>query len=190
MTLKENLKHLDDAHLVQEFWGGNIAAFDVFVARHTTHIAVFVHRLLYNPALEKDVMQNVWQRVFLSLRRHAYRETGHFLKWINTIAYHEAMKMLKSESSYIHNQNEDAPDEEASASENDAAQEETVKQAKQALLAMNAQVQEIVRLRIEEGKHFDEIATIMHSSRANVIVIFWRAMKRLKKLLKTPFRNL
>jgi|SRR6185436_249094 len=97
-----NLLAQSDQYLLTEIQNGNNIAFDLLMQRHSAHLAIYLHTLLHNSEWEHDALQNLWMKVLFVFRNHQYHENGHFLKWLNTLAYNSAMRILRIEKHYIH----------------------------------------------------------------------------------------
>ena len=98
----KELKSLSDAQLVQCFVGGNNRCFDEIVVRHHAHIHSFLHYKLHHPELEKDAEQDTFITAYAEIRTGHYQEHGHLTQYLNSIAFHEAMLLLRTEHHYVH----------------------------------------------------------------------------------------
>lgn len=75
---------LTDADVMLELKAGNMAAFDVLLAKYRTPIVHFMFRMVHNRAVGEELAQEVFLRVYKS--RETYRAEAKFSTWLYRIA--------------------------------------------------------------------------------------------------------
>ena len=75
---------LTDAEVMLELRAGNMAAFDVLLAKYRKPIIHFMFRMVHNQAVAEELAQEVFLRVYRS--RETYRAEARFSTWLYRIA--------------------------------------------------------------------------------------------------------
>ena len=75
---------MDDAAVMIELRSGNMAAFDVLLAKYRKPIIHFMFRMVHNQAVAEELAQEVFLRVYRS--RETYRAEARFSTWLYRIA--------------------------------------------------------------------------------------------------------
>ncbi len=75
---------LSDAEVMLELKSGNMAAFDVLLAKYRKPIIHFMFRMVHNQAVAEELAQEVFLRVYRS--RETYRAEARFSTWLYRIA--------------------------------------------------------------------------------------------------------
>jgi RNA polymerase sigma-70 factor, ECF subfamily len=75
---------LTDAEVMLELRSGNMAAFDVLLAKYRKPIIHFMFRMVHNQAVAEELAQEVFLRVYRS--RETYRAEARFSTWLYRIA--------------------------------------------------------------------------------------------------------
>lgn len=83
-----------DEELMLDYQAGNRAAFDILAKRHWNSVFSFIRRLVKDEVLAEDILS----KTFLKLHTAApsYQPTAKFSTFLFTIAYREAMSVLRS----------------------------------------------------------------------------------------------
>ncbi len=79
-----DLSVLSDAEVMLELKAGNMAAFDVLLAKYRKPIIHFMFRMVHNQAVAEELAQEVFLRVYRS--RETYRAEARFSTWLYRIA--------------------------------------------------------------------------------------------------------
>ena len=79
-----DLSGLTDAEVMLELKSGNMAAFDVLLAKYRKPIMHFMFRMVHNQAVAEELAQEVFLRVYRS--RETYRAEARFSTWLYRIA--------------------------------------------------------------------------------------------------------
>ena len=82
-----------DEELIRRFQEGEESAFEELVARFRVPIYNFVLRLLWDPSLAEDILQETFLRLWS--HRDSYKEIARFSTWIYTIAGNLAKSELR-----------------------------------------------------------------------------------------------
>jgi RNA polymerase sigma-70 factor (ECF subfamily) len=75
---------LTDAEVMLELKAGNMAAFDILLAKYRKPIIHFMFRMVHNQAVAEELAQEVFLRVYRS--RETYRAEARFSTWLYRIA--------------------------------------------------------------------------------------------------------
>ncbi|MGI4829766.1 MAG: RNA polymerase sigma factor [Janthinobacterium lividum] len=79
-----DLSVLSDAEVMLELKAGNMAAFDVLLAKYRRPIVHFMFRMVHNQGIAEELAQEVFLRVYRS--RETYRAEARFSTWLYRIA--------------------------------------------------------------------------------------------------------
>ena len=79
-----DFSELSDAEVMLELRSGNMAAFDVLLAKYRKPIIHFMFRMVRNQAVAEELAQEVFLRVYRS--RETYRAEARFSTWLYRIA--------------------------------------------------------------------------------------------------------
>ena len=84
-----------DAELVRRAKAGDLRAFEELVTRHERRVYTLALRILQNPHDAEDVTQ----QAFISSLEHlaGFREEASFATWLNRIATHAALKIIRKQ---------------------------------------------------------------------------------------------
>jgi len=128
--------HLD-RKLIQQIAGGDLRAFDSFYARHSHRAYGLALRILVDPGLAEDALQEA----FLALWRGAARfdaRRGSAATWLFTLVHHRAVDLVRYQERRSCDQLERQPER---GEEDRAGEQEFSPQAIRALLATLPQLQ-------------------------------------------------
>jgi RNA polymerase sigma-70 factor (ECF subfamily) len=75
---------LTDAEVMMELRSGNMAAFDVLLAKYRKPMVHFMFRMVHNQAVAEELAQEVFLRIYRS--RETYRAEAKFSTWLYRIA--------------------------------------------------------------------------------------------------------
>ena len=79
-----DVSSLSDAEVMLELKSGNMAAFDILLAKYRRPIIHFMFRMVHNQAVAEELAQEVFLRVYRS--RETYRAEARFSTWLYRIA--------------------------------------------------------------------------------------------------------
>jgi RNA polymerase sigma-70 factor (ECF subfamily) len=82
-----------DAELVRRAKAGDLPAFEELANRHERPVYTLALRILQNPHDAEDVTQQAFLSAIESLK--SFREEASFATWINRIATHGALKIIR-----------------------------------------------------------------------------------------------
>jgi RNA polymerase sigma-70 factor, ECF subfamily len=95
-AVREQLRSMDDAQVVNAFLGGEERAFQELVDRYQTRLLNFVYRTIGDREKAEDLVQEVYIRVYRHL--HRFDRSKKFSTWIYTIASNLAKNELRNRS--------------------------------------------------------------------------------------------
>ena len=84
-------KIITDTELVKDFIAGNEKAFEILIKKHESNIYGFICSKTLDKEISKDIMQDTFVKVILSLKSNSYNEEGKFLPWVLRISYNLIM---------------------------------------------------------------------------------------------------
>jgi RNA polymerase sigma-70 factor (ECF subfamily) len=96
LSVREQLRTLDDSAVVAQFLGGEERAFQELVDRYQTRLLNFVYRTIGDREKAEDLVQEVFIRVYRHIAR--FDTTKKFSTWIYTIASNLAKNELRNRS--------------------------------------------------------------------------------------------
>ena len=172
----------DDAHLIERWQQGDVAAFEALVRRWQQPVGRFLFRLVGRAELVNDLCQEVFLRVYLAGPR--YRPTAAFSTWLYRIALNvtrdAARKRKRDPVSLTGHEVEDR----ASPAEAACQQEEVAKLVAQAVADLPEPLRTVLVLHHYEGMNFEEIARLTQTPASTLKSRFATALRRLRKQLQ------
>ena len=96
VSVREQLRTLDDAAVVTSFLDGEERAFQELVDRYQTRLLNFIYRTIGDREKAEDLVQEVFIRVYRHL--HRFDRSKKFSTWIYTIASNLAKNELRNRS--------------------------------------------------------------------------------------------
>jgi RNA polymerase sigma-70 factor (ECF subfamily) len=181
-----------DSELIKAYLGGQEEAFEELVNRHIKALYAFVYRSVKNEALASDIVQEVFLKVWQSLKRF---DTGqHFLPWLFTIARRTTIDWLRKRS-HVSFSELNAPDEdghdyfEANIPDMEPLPDEIfdritlTQELEQALDALPVEQKMIMLLHLNDDMTFEEIANVMEKPMNTVKSAYRRGLIKLRALL-------
>ena len=96
LSVRDQLRLLDDTDLVTAFLKSEERAFDVLVERYQTRLLNFIYRTVGDRERAEDLVQEVFVRVYRHLAR--FDRSKKFSTWIYTIASNLAKNELRNRS--------------------------------------------------------------------------------------------
>lgn len=96
VSVREQLKLMDDSGVVTTFLGGEERAFEELVVRYQTRLLNFIYRTVGDRERAEDLVQEVFIRVYRHL--HRFDRSKKFSTWVYTIASNLAKNELRNRS--------------------------------------------------------------------------------------------
>ena len=170
VSVREQLRALDDSAVVAAFLGGEERAFQELVDRYQTRLLNFVYRTIGDREKAEDLVQEVFIRVYRHL--HRFDASKKFSTWIYTIASNLAKNELRNRSrnplvlfqAIKKNwQDEDRPlqFEDTNSRPDDLYRKRHLRElVEESVAQLPAHHREVFVLRELEGKSYEEIAEI------------------------------
>ena len=167
----------DDMLLLHRIATQDRQAFDVFYARYTARLRSYLTRLLRDPALVDDVCQNVMLVVWQQAGR--FPTTVPIWAWLCGIARHKAHKAWARTA--VHALGPTAPAErQAAGPEVLLLRQETERVLDQALDTLPFYERTALKLHVQQGYSYRDIAQAMDTPLSTVRTRLWRACQRLR----------
>jgi RNA polymerase sigma factor (sigma-70 family) len=179
------MPHKSDDVLIREFQDGNVAAFNELVRRYQERVYWVARRLVGDHADADDVSQEVFIKVYDSLR--GFRSESSFYTWLYRITVNAALNVLRRNR--IRNfvrfddllmplvSEELRPDEHLEGKEQRTLLEE-------AIASLPKRQRTVFVLRYYENLPYDEIARILKRSIGGMKANYFQAVKKISKYLK------
>jgi RNA polymerase sigma-70 factor (ECF subfamily) len=187
---------LDDAAIMLELKAGNMAAFDVLVAKYRKPIINFMMRMSRNQAVAEELAQEVFLRVYRS--RETYRAEARFSTWLYRIATNLGVNHARdtrneraASTVYL-----DEPDTETGTTPDVADQTpgaearmlraERMAAIREHVMALPERQRMAVLMHKYEGMDYKQIGDVLKLSESATKSLLFRAYQTLREKLK-PF---
>ncbi len=185
---------LSDAEVMLELRSGNIAAFDVLLAKYRKQIVHFMFRMVHNQAVAEELAQEVFLRVYRS--RETYRAEARFSTWLYRIATnlgvnhardtrHErtASTVYLDETDSETGTTPDVADLTPSA-EAEMLRQERMKAIRQHVMALPERQKTAVLMHKYQGMDYRQIGEVLKLSESATKSLLFRAYQTLREKLK------
>jgi RNA polymerase sigma-70 factor, ECF subfamily len=189
-----DFSQLTDAEVMLELRSGNMAAFDVLLAKYRKPIIHFMFRMVHNQAVAEELAQEVFLRVYRS--RETYRAEARFSTWVYRIATnlgvnhardtrHErsASTIYLDETDTETGTTPDVPDLTPSAEAN-ILRRERMNAIRQHVLSLPERQQSAVLMHKYEGMDYKQIGEVLKLSESATKSLLFRAYQTLREKLK------
>jgi RNA polymerase sigma-70 factor (ECF subfamily) len=185
---------LTDAEVMLELRSGNMAAFDVLLAKYRKPIVHFMFRMVHNQAVAEELAQEVFLRIYRS--RETYRAEARFSTWLYRIATnlgvnhardtrHErtASTVYLDEPDSETGTTPDVPDSTPSA-ESTMLRRERMNAIRQHVIALPERQKTAVLMHKYEGMDYKQIGEVLKLSESATKSLLFRAYQTLREKLK------
>ncbi len=189
-----DFSELTDAEVMLELRAGNLAAFDVLLAKFRKPIVHFMFRMVHNQAVAEELAQEVFLRIYRS--RETYRAEARFSTWLYRIATnlgvnhardtrHErsASTIYLDEADSETGTTPDVADSTPSA-ETNMLRRERMNAIRQHVLALPERQQSAVLMHKYEGMDYKQIGEVLKLSESATKSLLFRAYQTLREKLK------
>lgn len=185
---------LTDAEVMLELRAGNMAAFDVLLAKYRKPIIHFMFRMVHNQAVAEELAQEVFLRVYRS--RETYRAEARFSTWLYRIATNLGVNHARDtrherSASTVYLDEPDAetgttPDvaDETPSAEADMLRRERMNAIRQHVMALPERQRTAVLMHKYEGLDYKQIGEVLKLSESATKSLLFRAYQTLRERLK------
>ncbi len=185
---------LSDAEVMLELKAGNMAAFDILLAKYRKPIIHFMFRMVHNQAVAEELAQEVFLRVYRS--RETYRAEARFSTWLYRIATnlgvnHARDTRRERTSPTVHLDEPDAetgttPDlaDSTPSVEAEIVQRERMNAIRQHVMALPERQRTAVLMHKYEGLDYKSIGEVLKLSESATKSLLFRAYQTLREKLK------
>jgi RNA polymerase sigma-70 factor (ECF subfamily) len=185
---------LTDAEVMLELRAGNMAAFDVLLAKYRRPIIHFMFRMVHNQAVAEELAQEVFLRVYRS--RETYRAEARFSTWLYRIATnlgvnHARDTRYERSASTVYLDDPDpetgtTPDvaDETPTVEADILRRERMNAIRQHVMALPERQRTAVLMHKYEGLDYKQIGEVLKLSESATKSLLFRAYQTLRERLK------
>jgi RNA polymerase sigma-70 factor (ECF subfamily) len=172
-----------DEDLIRATLSGDDEAFAGLVRRHKRKVFSIVARFARNEAELDDISQEVFVKVFQTLKK--YRAEAPFEHWVSKITINACYDQLRKQRREGHN----VPLDDVAFSlgdlpKEDAGRSEALQILRPALAKLRPEDRMVITLLNLEEKSVREVSALTGWSEANVKVRAFRARKELKRILE------
>lgn len=189
-----DFSQLSDAEVMLELRAGNMAAFDVLLAKYRKAIIGFMFRMVHNQAVAEELAQEVFLRVYRS--RETYRAEARFSTWLYRIATNLGVNHARN------TRNEriaptvflDEPDAETGSmpdvadstpsAEASLLRRECLSAIRQHVLSLPERQRNAVLMHKYEGLDYKQIGEVLKLSESATKSLLFRAYQTLREKLK------
>jgi RNA polymerase sigma-70 factor (ECF subfamily) len=189
-----DFSELSDADVMLELRSGNMAAFDLLLAKYRKPIIHFMFRMVHNQAVAEELAQEVFLRVYRS--RETYRAEARFSTWLYRIATNLGVNHARdtrhersASTVYL-----DEPDTETGTTpdvadstpsiETDMLRRERMNAIRQYVLALPERQKTAVLMHKYEGMDYKQIGEVLKLSESATKSLLFRAYQTLREKLK------
>ena len=185
---------MDDAAVMLELRAGNMAAFDLLLAKYRKPIMHFMFRMVHNQAVAEELAQEVFLRVYRS--RETYRAEARFTTWLYRIATNLGVNHARDTR---HERNAstvylDEPDSESGTRpdvadstpgiETTLLREERFRAIREYVMALPERQRNAVLMHKYEGLDYKQIGEVLKLSESATKSLLFRAYQTLREKLK------
>jgi RNA polymerase sigma-70 factor (ECF subfamily) len=185
---------LTDAEVMLELRSGNMAAFDVLLAKYRKPIVHFMFRMVHNQAVAEELAQEVFLRIYRS--RETYRAEARFSTWLYRIATNLGVNHARdtrhertASTIYL-----DEPDSETGttpdvadstpSAEAGILRRERMNAIRQHVMALPERQKTAVLMHKYEGMDYKQIGEVLKLSESATKSLLFRAYQTLREKLK------
>jgi RNA polymerase sigma-70 factor (ECF subfamily) len=191
---KGDFSCLTDAEVMLELRSGNMAAFDVLLAKYRKPIIHFMFRMVHNQAVAEELAQEVFLRVYRS--RETYRAEARFSTWLYRIATnlgvnHARDTRYQRSASTVYLDEPDpetgtTPDvaDETPSAEANMLRRERMNAIRQHVMALPERQRTAVLMHKYEGLDYKQIGEVLKLSESATKSLLFRAYQTLRERLK------
>jgi len=185
---------LSDAEVMLELRSGNMAAFDVLLAKYRKPIIHFMFRMVRNQAVAEELAQEVFLRIYRS--RETYRAEARFSTWLYRIATNLGVNHARdtrhertASTIYLDEPNSETgttPDvaDLTPSAEANILRRERMNAIRQHILALPERQQTAVLMHKYEGMDYKQIGEVLKLSESATKSLLFRAYQTLREKLK------
>ncbi|MBB5062994.1 RNA polymerase sigma factor [Granulicella mallensis] len=189
-----DFSQLSDAEVMLELRSGNLAAFDILLAKYRKPIIHFMFRMVHNQAVAEELAQEVFLRIYRS--RETYRAEARFSTWLYRIATNLGVNHARDtrherSASTIYLDETDAetgttPDvaDSTPSAEANLLRRERMNAIRQHVLALPERQQHAVLMHKYEGMDYKQIGEVLRLSESATKSLLFRAYQTLREKLK------
>src|SRR5215469_6109557 len=185
---------LTDAEVMLELRAGNMAAFDVLLAKYRKPNSHFMFRMVHNQAVAEELAQEVFLRVYRS--RETYRAEARFSTWLYRIATNLGVNHARDtrherSASTVYLDEPDAetgttPDvaDETPSAEAGLLRRERMNAIREHVMALPERQRTAVLMHKYEGLDYKQIGEVLKLSESATKSLLFRAYQTLRERLK------
>jgi RNA polymerase sigma-70 factor (ECF subfamily) len=189
-----DFSQLSDAEVMLELRSGNLAAFDILLAKYRKPIIHFMFRMVHNQAVAEELAQEVFLRIYRS--RETYRAEARFSTWLYRIATNLGVNHARDtrherSASTIYLDETDAetgttPDvaDSTPSAEANMLRRERMNAIRQHVLTLPERQQHAVLMHKYEGMDYKQIGEVLKLSESATKSLLFRAYQTLREKLK------
>jgi RNA polymerase sigma-70 factor (ECF subfamily) len=185
---------MTDAEVMLELRSGNMAAFDVLLAKYRKPIVHFMFRMVHNQAVAEELAQEVFLRIYRS--RETYRAEAKFSTWLYRIATNlgvnhardtrherQASTVYLDEPDFETGTTPDVADMTPSVEAN-LLQNERMRAIRQHVMALPERQKTAVLMHKYQGLDYKQIGEVLKLSESATKSLLFRAYQSLREKLK------
>ena len=189
-----DFSELSDADVMLELKSGNMAAFDVLLAKYRKPIVHFMFRMVHNQAVAEELAQEVFLRVYRS--RGSYRAEAKFTTWLYRIATNLGVNHARDNKYERAAQNVylDQPDPETGTTpdvadahasvEQDLVRQERFQAIREQVMALPERQRSAVLMHKFQDMDYKQIGEVLKLSESATKSLLFRAYQTLRERLK------
>ena len=195
--MKESKQHEDDFRLVRAFQAGDEKAFEELIRKYQRQVANIVYLSLGDRLIVQDLVQEVFIRVFKSVRKFEFDSS--FYSWLYRITVNLCIDEIRRRKikrtfslGFLSNEQVDeklAPFEKSRTPADSLLEGEKKETVLKALQKLSTHHRAVLILREYDDLSYEEIAKTLTISVQAVKSRLFRAREEMRKLLKDYFKE-
>jgi RNA polymerase sigma factor (sigma-70 family) len=164
---------------------GHLAEMEAIVAEHETQLLRYATRIVNNPTIAQDVVQNAFIKLFKAWKPGT-QPSAQMKSWLYRVTHNEAVDHIRKESRMRGHHDKQADETDACPDGHNCPP--TFESKKEMVLSLISKLkqheQQVILLRLDQGLSYKEISDITGRSEGNVGNILHHAVKQLSGLIK------
>jgi len=155
---------------------------EAIVAQYETALLRYATRILNNPVMAEDVVQNVFIKLFECWKTGS-RPSDKLKSWLYRVTHNEAVDFIRRESrlSFLHQKQAEQPAECPDGVHCAEKEEDRRAMVLEHVRKLHPTEQQILLLRLEEGLSYKEIAEVTGRTEGNVGCVLHNAVLKISR---------
>jgi len=173
---------MEESEIISRCLSGDVEAFEMLVTKYQTSLLRLTWNILRDKEEAKDITQEAFIQCFLHLNR--FDRTRSFKNWLYSIAYKRCLDRKKKEKSSAKFVNKIRKEEQLFTDDkNEKRRIEDSEVFSPILNKLDDKERTVLSLKMNEGYSAKEIAQVLGCAESTARVLFFKAKRKLKRIL-------